>query len=61
MCVYALFYTVSCDDREIGKYTRPVSRQRIVKHVPTATNRHAKIELLLETRCFYVVGADELS
>jgi hypothetical protein len=27
-----------CDDREIGKYTRPVSRQRLGKHVSTATN-----------------------
>jgi hypothetical protein len=27
----------------------PVSRQRIGKHVPAATNTHATIELLLET------------
>jgi hypothetical protein len=35
-----------CDDREIGKYTRPVSRQRFDKHFSEATNRPATIEVL---------------
>jgi hypothetical protein len=33
----------------MGKYTRPISRQRLGKHVPTATNRRATVEVLLET------------
>jgi hypothetical protein len=36
-----------CDDREIGKYTRAVSRQRLGKHVPAGKNRRAAIEILL--------------
>jgi hypothetical protein len=48
-----------CDDREIGEYTRDVSRQRLGKHVPAATNRRATIEVLLETGCFYVVRAEK--
>jgi hypothetical protein len=50
-----------CDDCEIGEYTSDASRQRLVKHVPVATNRRATIEVLLETGCFYVVRAEELS
>jgi hypothetical protein len=38
-----------CDDGEIGKYTRPFSRQWPSKHVPTVMNRHATIEVLLQT------------
>jgi hypothetical protein len=40
------------NDREIGEQTtvlfNPISRQRIGKHVPVATNTHATIELFLE-------------
>jgi hypothetical protein len=38
-----------CNDREIGGYTRAVSRQRLGKYVPTTSNRRATIEVLLET------------
>jgi hypothetical protein len=38
-----------CNDREISTYTRAVSRQRLCKHVPVATNTRAAIEVLLET------------
>jgi hypothetical protein len=37
-----------CNDREISKYNRAVSRQRLNKQVPAATNTHATIEILLE-------------
>jgi hypothetical protein len=37
-----------------------VSRQRIGKHVPAATNNHATIELLLENGVFYSVRAKGL-
>jgi hypothetical protein len=37
-----------CDYREIGEYTRDVSRQRLGKHFPAATNRRATIDVLLE-------------
>jgi hypothetical protein len=37
-----------CDDREIGKCTRAVPRQRLDKHVPAETT----VEILLETGCF---------
>jgi hypothetical protein len=50
-----------CDDREIGEYTEDFTRQRLAKHVPPTTNRPSTIEVLLETGCFYVVRADELS
>jgi hypothetical protein len=33
---------------ELGKYTRPVSRQRLGKHEPRATNRSEKMEMMLE-------------
>jgi hypothetical protein len=39
---------------------RAVSRQRLAKHVPAATNQRATIDILLETGCFYVVHAEEL-
>jgi hypothetical protein len=45
----------------VGQYTRDVSRQRLGKHVPAATNRCETIEVLLETGCFYVVRAEESS
>jgi hypothetical protein len=28
-----------CDDREIGKYTKPIPKQQLDKHVPTAKNQ----------------------
>jgi hypothetical protein len=34
--------------REMGGYTRAISGQGLGKHVPTAKNRRATIELLLE-------------
>jgi hypothetical protein len=40
------------DDREIDEYTRPVSRQRLGKHVPAATNPRATTEVLFETGVF---------
>jgi hypothetical protein len=39
---------------------QPVSKQWLGKHVPTETNTHATIEVLLETGCFYVVRAEML-
>jgi hypothetical protein len=42
-----------CNDRDINKYTRTVSRQRLVKHFSAATVKHATIEVLLET-VFYI-------
>jgi hypothetical protein len=50
-----------CDNREVGEYTRDVSWHRLCKHLPEATNRRATIEMLLETGCFCVVRAQELS
>jgi hypothetical protein len=38
-----------CDNGEISKYTRAVSKQRIDEHVPRATNGRATMEVLLET------------
>jgi hypothetical protein len=49
-----------CNDDEMSKYTRAVSRYRLGKHVPTATNTHATIEKLLETGCFCMVRAKML-
>jgi hypothetical protein len=37
-----------CGNRKRGKYTRPVSRQRLGNKVPIATNRRATIDVLLE-------------
>jgi hypothetical protein len=34
------------NDREISKYTRAISRQRLGKYVPAATDMHAKTEVL---------------
>jgi hypothetical protein len=48
------------NDREISKYTGAISRQRLGKHVPAATNAHATIQVLLETGCFCVVRAEML-
>jgi hypothetical protein len=42
-----------CNDREIDGYIRPVSGQRLGKHVPAATAAHATEE----TWCFCVVRA----
>jgi hypothetical protein len=54
MCqVYVSTYTyvepLLCHDGELGIYTTPVSKQRLGKHVSTATNRRAKMEVLLKT------------
>jgi hypothetical protein len=57
LCVEPLLW----DDREIDKYTRPLSKQGLSKHVLRATNRRTTIEVLLETWCFCVVRAEELS
>jgi hypothetical protein len=50
-----------CDDRDTDEYPRDVSKQRLSRHVPAATNRRPKIQVLLETGYFYVVRAEELS
>jgi hypothetical protein len=48
----------------MGKYTRAVSRQRLGKHVPVATNTQATIEVMLgyndRHNVFYVVRAEML-
>jgi hypothetical protein len=48
----------------MGKYTRAVSRQRLGKDVPAATNTQAKIKILLGYNngngVFYVVRAEML-
>jgi hypothetical protein len=36
----------------MGGYTRPVSRQRLCKHVPAATVRHATEETESVLRCY---------
>jgi hypothetical protein len=53
--------TLVCNKRETGGYTRAVSEQRLCKHVLAATNRRTTIEVLLETGCFFVVRAEDLS
>lgn len=40
---------LSCHDCKTGKYTRPIYRQRLGKHVPRATVRQTTMEVLLET------------
>jgi hypothetical protein len=40
---------VAINDSEISKYTRAVSRLRLGKHVPVATDTHVTIEGFLET------------
>jgi hypothetical protein len=46
------------------KYSRTISRQRLGKHVPAATNAQATIEVLLGYKngngVFYVVRAEML-
>jgi hypothetical protein len=44
----------------MGGYISAVSGQRLGKHVPTATNRHATMEELLETEYFCPGRAEEL-
>jgi hypothetical protein len=46
----------------MGGYNKAVSGQRISKHVPAATNRRAtiRVEILLETGCFFVVRVEWL-
>jgi hypothetical protein len=40
--------TLLCNEPEIKKFTRAVSRQRLGKHFPAATNTHATIEVFME-------------
>jgi hypothetical protein len=37
-----------CNESEISKYIRAVSRQWLYKHVPAATDTHATIKVLFE-------------
>jgi hypothetical protein len=46
---FTCFFTVPYRDREIGEYSRDVSRQRLGKHIPAATNERATIQVLLQT------------
>jgi hypothetical protein len=52
-CVYPSFSTLQRvqvllrNGRSISKYTRTISRQRLGKNFPAATNTHATIEVLL--------------
>jgi hypothetical protein len=57
---YAPINIVACKAATMRR-PRDVSRQRLGKHIPVATNRRATMEVLLETGCFYVVRAEELS
>jgi hypothetical protein len=47
--ILKLIEPLLCNDREISKYTRAFSRQRLGKHVPVAMDMHARTEVLLET------------
>jgi hypothetical protein len=51
ICAYTLqrVEPLLCNDREISKYTRAVSKQRLDKHVLATTDTHAAIQALLET------------
>jgi hypothetical protein len=53
-----------CNDREISEYTRPISGQRVGKHVPIARQQilnNATAGLQQWKGCvFYVVRADRL-
>jgi hypothetical protein len=48
MKLLQLLEPLLCNNREISKYTRIVSRQRLVKHVPMATDTHETIQVLIE-------------
>jgi hypothetical protein len=43
-----------------GSQTTFVSRQRLGKHIPAATDEHVTIEIMLEMRVSTVVLAEEL-
>jgi hypothetical protein len=61
--IVAYLLTVEPEKRPLlvnGSDTTFVSRQRLHKHVPTATDTHATIEVLLEAECFCVVRAKGL-
>jgi hypothetical protein len=51
--VYSCFYAMTA---RMGEYSKPVSGQRLGKHVPAATDTHATEE----TVCFCVVRAEML-
>jgi hypothetical protein len=44
-----------CNNREIRKYIRAVSRQRLGRHVPAATDTHATMVQQHKKCVFYVV------
>jgi hypothetical protein len=57
--LYNIHEPLLCNDREIGKYTTPVSRQQLGKHVPVA--RQQILTLQQGKSCvFYVVRAEML-
>jgi hypothetical protein len=59
-----MYKLLLCIDREIGKYTKAGSRQRLGKHVPAAKNTQSTIEVFLgyiSGNCvFHVVHAEML-
>jgi hypothetical protein len=48
------------NDREISKYTRAISRQRLCKHVPAATDTNATMVQQQRNGVFCVVHAEML-
>jgi hypothetical protein len=46
-----------CNNCEISKYTRTVSRQQLGKHVPVATDTNATVVQQQRSSVFYVVRA----
>jgi hypothetical protein len=51
---------ILCNDREISKYTRAVSGQRLGKHVPAATDTNATKVQQQRNYVLYVVRAEML-
>jgi hypothetical protein len=49
-----------CNNREISKYTRAVSRHRFDKNAPAATDTNATMIQQQKNGVFYVVRADLL-
>jgi hypothetical protein len=54
--IHTVAWPLPCNDLEMGDYIRPVSGQRLGKHVPMATSTHATWELGV----VYAVHAEEL-
>jgi hypothetical protein len=57
LCLLWRVEPLLCNDREMGGYTRPVSGQRLSKHVPAATdtnanNRRAVFSMWSVPRCY---------